>query len=447
MTSFNSNFLTYSLTPALIDLMSATSDSYPIGPSTSTTDFFYGSFICIGDLLIQFSSKQTDSVSVSNIGTGYFPVPLKNIPNFITLTGNNVNQNNSPLLLQAVTNMVYGYYNTGNTGKTFINFLSISPRPTAFYPIVPFHTTGNPSIYWSDWSSTTSNSILYLTFTSNGSIAFYNLTNITSITFTGTGGGGGGGSGSTGGSTYGGGGGGGGEGGTNNSVTYGSSSSLSLSSFSLDNYSIIIGSGGLGGGFVLPGTNATNDKPGKQGSNGTSTYLQDSFSNQICVCQRGDGGNGALENGIGATSLNTLGYGGGGGNGGTTGGANNGVDGQNAYYGSPTTINVGAGGGGGAYNNGIGGGGGAGNNGVSSNYGAGGNGSGSGAGVAGSNSSPTIVAIGIQYNATNQYYGGGGGGGGGGWCDGNGNGHTSGAGGNGGNGILQIQITFTSSFT
>ena len=66
MSSFcNSNFTSNSLNNSILDLMSSTSDSYPIGPVGSTSasgGFIYGSFMRVGDLLVQFSSNQSNAL-------------------------------------------------------------------------------------------------------------------------------------------------------------------------------------------------------------------------------------------------------------------------------------------------------------------------------------------------------------------------------------------------
>ena len=66
--SNNSNFLSIYLNNSILDLMSGTSDSYPIGPIGPVTDgLIYGSFMCVGDLLIQFSSNQSNSTVLTGV--------------------------------------------------------------------------------------------------------------------------------------------------------------------------------------------------------------------------------------------------------------------------------------------------------------------------------------------------------------------------------------------
>ena len=75
----NSNFISNSFNNSIIDLMSCTSDSYPIGPigATASDSFIYGSFMCIGDLLVQFSSNQLNNRSaLTSDGSCNYPIDL-----------------------------------------------------------------------------------------------------------------------------------------------------------------------------------------------------------------------------------------------------------------------------------------------------------------------------------------------------------------------------------
>lgn len=447
----NSNFISNSFNNSAIDLMSCTSDSYPIGPVNSTSasgDFIYGSFMCVGDLLVQFSSNQSNALLVNSTGSCIYPIEMsgKNLPNAFLITGNNATQTGSVIAAYDVSSSGFGYSNvpSDNNIGSYINFLCISPRPTYFKPKVPFITTGSPYIYW---SSSTTLTLLYTDANNPGTITFTDTSSM-NISINLMSGGGGGGSGGTGGNNgpYVG-----GQGGSGGSACQWEKSVVDVSLNT--QYYCVVGKGGTGGPSVS--YNNTNFINGNAGQNGSPSWVGPSYddsSNCLGLATgnntRGVGG-GNLAQPFSASSNNAVnglgGYGGNSNNGSINDYTNDGQVGADYYTISGADTNVpggaivayAAGGGGGKYHNGDPGNGGTGS--PNGNYGGGGKGGGN----SGSDGvSPSIIIGSVFFIGIN--WGGGGGGGGGGNCDSNGNGSTSGAGGNGADGYIQITLTFNS---
>ena len=435
--SNNSKFISNSFNSSVLDLMSCTSDSYPIGPVGLVTDsLIYGSFMCLGDLLIQFTSNQKNNgTALTGGGSCLFPIDLSgtNVPNTFLITGNNQSSSGgSNITTNKITNSGFTYSNvpSGDNGS-YLNFLCISPRPEYFKPSVPFITTGSPFIYWN-------NSSLILTYTNSGTITFTDTSSMSiSISLlSGGGGGGGGGSGGTVSGKYVAGGGGGG--GMSALVTYTSfNTQINLNT----QYTCSVGAGNAAGGTGGTSSGTTSTYTGSKGDDGDASWFGSDSSNPLITSGPGTGG--AAGGNPTDRSTPTNGLGGAGGN--NTGSANNGVGGGN--YGKfiptttttpPTIYYAAGGGGGGGFNNGASGNGGDGNG----NYGSGGNGSG---GNGSTGNWGTSAVAGIFYigdNITNSEWGGGGGGGGGGFCNGNGIGSGGGFGGKGASGCIQITLTF-----
>ena len=433
--SNNSNFISNSFNNSIIDLMSCTSDSYPIGPvGNSVTDgLIYGSFICVSDLLVQFTSNQTDNTTVlKSTGNCLFPIEMSgnNVPNTFLITGNNqTSSGGSNITTNQITNSGFTYSNvpSGDNGS-YLNFLCISPRPEYFKPKVPFITTGGPFISWN-------NSSLTLTYTNSGNITFSDLSSISDISMSLLSGGGGGGGGGSGGpitdytTTYVGGGGGGG----------GSSTLVTLDSFDKSKinlntqYICSVGAGSRGGWGGNSGSSSTLAH-GRNGSDGRASWI--GIRSHDVLITTGPGAGGAGGTNTIDQNIPANGGGGGGGTNSTTGGKS-GVDG--ADFSKNVTTYYAAGGGGGKYHDGNKvGRGGDGN----VNYGSGGDGSGgsSSSGNPGTSGVSGIFSVGD--NITTSEWGGGGGGGGGGFCDSSGNGSGGGPGGDGASGYIQITLTF-----
>jgi hypothetical protein len=445
----NSNFISNSFNNSIIDLMSCTSDSYPIGPVDSTSasgGFIYGSFMCVGDLLVQFSSNQSNALLVNSNGSCIYPIEMSgsNLPNTFLITGNNDTTDGSVVAAYDVSSSGFGYSNvpTGNNNGSYINFLCISPRPAYFKPKVPFITTGSPYIYW---SSSTTLTLLYTDATNPGSITFADTSSM-GISINLMSGGGGGGSGGTGGDN-----GGayvGGQGGTGGAACQSAQSVLDVSLNT--QYYCVVGKGGTGGPSVSYNNN--NKSKGNDGQNGSPSWVGPSYDvSSACLALAtgnntgGSGGGNSVQ--LANASDNAVnGLGGYGGTANNNGYTNDGQDGADySTRGGTYTTNVmggtniayAAGGGGGKYHNGNPGNGG--NGSPNQKYGGGGNGGGN----SGSDGVSPSISIGSVFSIGTNW-GGGGGGGGGGNCDPNGNGSTSGAGGNGADGYIQITLTFNS---
>ena len=453
----NSNFLSTSLNNSILDLMSGTSDSYPIGPESSditSTNLIYGSFMCLGDLLIQFTSNQTfNGAALTSAGACLFPIPMSGnyLPNTFLITGDNqTSTGGSIVTANFVSQSRFNYSNLPSAGS-YINFLCISPRPTYFKPKVPFITTGSPYIYWSDAITL---KITYTNTVNTGTITFVDKTSIDKFEIELMTGGGGGGGGATGGyyngNKYGGAG---GSGGRSYRKTVDVSNVIDLNT----KYYCHVGAGGAGGGSKR--WNFTDGaRVGKDGDDGGNSFVGINGNDDTDNLVKLDGSN-IRDDDTGEVYGGTGGVGGvqpsdfdnisdynivhtkstdpgSGGLGGNSLYNNNGQKGGNT--GNQTDINdifyqFAAGGGGGKYNNGSIGDGGIG----VLRYGSGGDG-----GQNNSTGSDAVDTTIIGYDAISR--GGGGGGGGGGNCNSAGEGSTSGAGGRGGDGYIQFILTFSS---
>ena len=363
----------------LTDILSSVSDSVPIiyANSSGVITTYNARFFCLGNLLIQFNDS-ANTVNPASFDSLTFPYPYDGTPYSV------VSSNYSSAI--TFTNLKISLLN----GSTNFNFLSIGPRPSLFYPVVPFLTTGSPQI-------SVSNDIITFTFNQSGTIIFYKSGKITSYTAIGAGGQGG--DGFAGSDSIAGGGGGGGGGGSivysasyvtcdinskitvtcgTNTINYGNTKTSILpnnpdyvyntalaGNDGTQSNNIPSGVGGYGANNYnangQPGTGSGD--PGQAGRDGTATILS-------------GGGGGGGQNG---------GFGGAGGQGYSTwnaGSGGGGAGGKNNNAG-----NGGAAGGGDGYG---GAGGAGGNSGSSSNPGAagaaGGGGGGGGAGGAGGNS-------------------------------------------------------------
>ena len=327
----------------LTDILSSVSDSVPIiyANSSGVITTYNARFFCLGNLLIQFNDS-ANTVNPASFDSLTFPYPYDATPYSV------VSSNYSSAI--TFTKLAISL----SSGSTNFNFLSIGPRPSLFYPVVPFLTTGSPQI-----SVGTSNDTITFTFNQSGTITFYKSGTITSYTAIGAGGNGG--NGYTGSNSSPGGGGGGGEGGLIVSST---------SQFTCDSNSTI---------NIICGINTVYNAVPVQTNVSTSTTISPpntSYSNTYTAARVGRGGEAGTDVGVGGDGGNaaTDGSSGAGGQYGTAGNA--------GQSGSSTTTSGGGGGGGG--NGGNGGDGGAGwYNSSSGSAGSGGGGAGGKSNTAG----------------------------------------------------------------
>ena len=183
--NFNSNFISNlmmidsSSNAQLTDILSNVSDSVPSLDSSQESTNYYGRYFCLGNFLIQFNDAPSSTGYAGGGDTSLtFPYPYDDIP-YSVVTTNNSN-NNLGFNKTSIT------LSTGNFDSSF-NFLAIGPRPSIFYPVIPFSTTGAPSVIY-DISGNTM--IITLTYYTNGSLSINTVPDSASYTLVGGGGGG-----------------------------------------------------------------------------------------------------------------------------------------------------------------------------------------------------------------------------------------------------------------
>lgn len=419
--------------------------------SSDPSGVFYGNAFVLGQLLIQFSIKNTSYGTSSGAEQViFFPYGYSATPYTMFLNGfNQAGVITTQLINYSKTNFVY----TTNL-NSYLNFMVIGPLPDTPFPssinmTQTYDADGADDVTWQISSNgTPTMTVTYGASPTTQYLYIYRPCQSIQYKITGSSGGGGGGSKGNANNAPGTGGGGGGAG---ECISENINNTIDDVEFAINvGYS---GAGGLGGG---PSTVAGGGGNGAQGGNGNSSYV--TYNNSTTSTSNGgNGGNGGI-----FPSTSTSGNGGNGGKGGdsingTAGGTTTTVDGgiannQNQYSGTGGGChngkNPGVGGSGATYG-GAGGTAGmwanSGNSqpGVISTYG--GNGGESGHRSNGGNNivGGTGVDGILHTSSSSPYYSTtGGGGGGGGYADDSGRSSDGGPGGSGVNGIVVFVVTF-----
>ena len=160
------------------DIISSISDTVPIiyTNTNGVITTYNARYYCLGNLLIQFNDSD-NTTNTSSITSLNFPYPYDSGSTPYSVVSSNYSSNNISFTNSAIAL---------SSGSTNFNFLSIGPRPSLFYPIVPFLTTGGPQTIM----DILVNQITFI-FNTSGTITFYQTATITSYTVIGAGGSGG----------------------------------------------------------------------------------------------------------------------------------------------------------------------------------------------------------------------------------------------------------------